>query len=114
MVEETKTESFTLPINRINWLNIQKRLTGKPKSYFVDQGLKIVMGEAHVSALKLIAIPLVYFYAGLLIILFSLIFYHYIPLVLVALMVSLGIFTEIIASYAVSQGFKLWRAQSGR
>lgn len=114
MVEETKTESFTLSLNRIDWLNSQKRLTGKPKSYFVDQGLKIVMGEAHISALKLVAIPLVYFYAGLLIIFFSLLFCHVIPLNLVSLMVSLGVFTEFIALYAVFQGFKLWRAQSGR
>ena len=111
---ETQTASYALPENKIKWVKDQKKITGKPESYFIEKGLDIVMGAEKISSLKLIGIPVVVFYSGVVAILFCLFFFFYIPFILTVLMLTLGAVVMIIASVAIIQGFKVWRSINGK
>lgn len=111
---ETKNANYSLPVEKIEWVKRQKELTGKPESFFVNQGLDVVMGVANISRLKTVVIPLICFYAGALTIFFAVFFLFIIPFVLTSLLISLGLFVMVISLYATAQGIILWRVKNGK
>ncbi len=111
---ETKNANYSLSVDKINWVKRQKELTGKPESFFVDKGLDIVMGASKLSAMNLIIVPMVVFYAGVLIVVFDLFFFYIIPFIFSIFIVALGGFVMVVALFATAKGLKIWRLANGK
>ena len=114
MTEDTVVESFRLHADKVNWLNRQSAVTGKPKVYFVDQGLGIMMSAAKLSRIKTLLSLLLYCYAGGFIIVFSFLYFTLIPPVVLYMMGSLGALSMSISLYGITKEANNWRRVNGK
>ena len=107
MTEETKTESFVLPVHIVNWLNEQKTVKGINKSFYVEKGLRLIIGIEQISKMKYVFIPLIQFLVCQIVFIFVLIFYTYLPLWTIIFMMIIIFFFEGISFFVLYRGIKL-------
>jgi hypothetical protein len=109
MADKTQSMSLSIENSKADWLKNQKKLTGLSESYFVDQGLDVVMVNTQVTILKESFMVLFYFFISIMFFIFDIIFSNVLSVsifLLVFLFSSVGILISGIGLYKV---LKTWK-----
>jgi hypothetical protein len=109
MVEQTKSASYSIDKDNIDWLNKQKQATGIPQSHLINKGLRNVRGMEKINILKFALIPACSFLMGTALIIFDMLFINQMPFVVVILLFAVGIAVEVISMVVLLITLLKWR-----
>jgi hypothetical protein len=109
MVEKTKTASFSIERDNIDWLNKQKQETGLSQSHLINKGINNVRGVEKVNVLKFALIPACFFLMGTALIMFAILLAGQMQFMVTLILFLVGIAVEGISMVVLVIALLQWR-----